>query len=114
MKIEGDAILLRIFIGEKDRDKETKKLLYKRIIEILRENDIAGATVVRGILGFGASTRIHEASILSLSEDLPVVIEVVDIEERINKVLPKLDNIITSGLITMEKVHVIKYSPKEK
>ncbi len=113
MKIEGDAILLRIFIGEKDRDKETKKLLYKRIIEILRENDIAGATVVRGILGFGASTRIHEASILSLSEDLPVVIEVVDVEDRINKVLPKLDNIITSGLITMEKVHVIKYSPKE-
>jgi len=113
MKIEGDAILLRIFIGEKDRDKETKKLLYKRIIEILRENDIAGATVVRGILGFGASTRIHEASILSLSEDLPVVIEVVDMEDKINKVLPKLDSILTSGLITVEKVHVIKYSPKE-
>jgi len=61
MKIEGDAILLRIFIGEKDRDKETKKLLYKRIIEILRENDIAGATVVRGILGFGASTPQRES-----------------------------------------------------
>ncbi len=114
MKIEGEAVLLRIFIGERDRDKETRKPLYKRIVEILRENDVAGATVLRGILSFGASTRIHEASILSISEDLPVVIEVIDKEERINKVLPILDEIIESGLITMEKVHVIKYTPKER
>ena len=114
MKIEGEAILLRIFIGERDRDKKTKKLLYKKIIEVLREYDVAGATVLRGILGFGASTRIHEASILSLSEDLPVVIEVVDRKERIEKVLPIIDDLIESGLITMEKVHVIRYTPKEK
>ncbi|RMA97733.1 DUF190 domain-containing protein [Hydrogenothermus marinus] len=108
MKITGEAVLLRIFVGETDRTDG--KLTYKKIVEILRENDVAGATVFRGILGYGASSRIHEAGILSLSSDLPVVIEVVDKKERIDKVLPLLDNIIKSGLITMEKVNVIKYT----
>jgi len=114
MKIKGKAVLLRIFIGEKNKDPETKKPLYKRIVEILKENNIAGATVIRGILGFGASSRIHEVSILSLSEDLPVIIEVVDYKEKIEEVLPKIENLIKNGLITMEDVNVIKYIGKEK
>jgi len=108
MKITGEAILLRIFVGEEDR--VDGKLTYKKIVEILRENDIAGATVLRGIMGYGATSRIHEASILSLSSDLPIVIEAVDKKEKIDKVLPAIENIIKSGLITMEKVNVIKYT----
>jgi PII-like signaling protein len=107
MKIEGEAYLLRIFIGENDRING--KIAYKKIVEILKENDIAGATVLRGILGYGASSRIHSAGILTLSADLPVVIEAVDREEKIKKVIPKIENYITKGLITLEKVHVIKY-----
>ncbi len=110
MKIEGEALLVRIFIGEKD--KVDGKLLYKKIVEICRENNVAGATVFRGILGYGASSRIHAASLLTLSEDLPIVIEIVDKEERINKVLPLIEPYITNGLITMEKVKVIKYEGK--
>ncbi|WP_457621277.1 DUF190 domain-containing protein [Persephonella sp.] len=107
MKIEGEAVLLRIFIGESDRVEG--KLLYRKIVEILKENDIAGATVIRGIMGYGASSRIHTASILTLSGDLPVVIEAVDKEEKIRKVMPIIEKFITKGLITLEKVNVIKY-----
>ncbi len=110
MKIEGEAVLVRIFVGEKDR--VDGKLLYKKIVEICRENDVAGATVFRGIMGYGASSRIHAASLLTLSEDLPIVIEIVDKEKRINKVLPILEGIMTNGLITIEKVKVIKYEGK--
>jgi len=112
MKIEGEAILIRIHIGEDD--KVDGKLLYKKIIEILRENDIAGATVLRGIMGYGASTRIHTASILDISSDLPIIIEIVDKEEKINKVLPKIEPLIKNGLITQEKVKVIKYIADSK
>jgi len=112
MKIEGEAILIRIHIGEDD--KVDGKLLYKKIIEILRENDIAGATVLRGIMGYGASTRIHTASILDISSDLPIIIEIVDKEEKINKVLPKIEPLIKNGLITQEKVKVIKYIAEDK
>ena len=107
MKIEGEALLLRIFVGEEDR--VDGKLLYKKIVEVLRENDIAGATVLRGIMGYGASSRIHEASILSLSSDLPIVIEVVDKESKIRNVIPKIEECVKNGLITLEKVNVIKY-----
>ncbi|WP_456401140.1 DUF190 domain-containing protein [Persephonella sp.] len=107
MKIEGQALLLRIFVGENDRVDGT--LLYKKIIEILKENDIAGATVLRGIMGYGASSRIHTASLLTLSGDLPVVIEAVDNEDKIRKVIPLIDKYIKKGLITLEKVNVIKY-----
>jgi hypothetical protein len=107
MKIQGESLLMRIFVGEED--KVDGKLVYKKIVEILRENDIAGATVLRGIMGYGASSRIHEASILSLSTDLPIVIEAVDREDKINKVLPKIEELIKGGLITLEKVNVIKY-----
>jgi len=112
MKIEGESILVRIHIGEDD--KVDGKLLYKKIIEILRENDIAGATVLRGIMGYGASSRIHTASILDISSDLPIIIEIVDKEEKINKVLPKIELLIKNGLITQEKVKVIKYVAEEK
>ncbi len=107
MKIEGDAVLLRIFVGEKD--KVDGKLLYKKIVEICKENNVAGASVFRGIMGYGASSRIHSASLLTLSEDLPIVIEIVDKEERVKKVLPEIEKHIKHGLITIEKVHVIKY-----
>ncbi|WP_029523220.1 DUF190 domain-containing protein [Persephonella sp. KM09-Lau-8] len=107
MKIEGEAYLLRIFIGENDRIDG--KLAYKRLVEIMRENDIAGATVLRGILGYGASSRIHAAGLLTLSGDLPVVIEAVDREEKIKKLIPEIEKHIQKGLITLEKVHVIKY-----
>ncbi len=107
MKLEGEAILLRIHIGE--TDKYGKKPLYKKIVEVLRENHIAGATVLRGILGFGKSTVIHSASILDLSEDLPIIIEVIDTEDKIKNVLPKIEDFIKNGLITMEKVRIIKY-----
>ncbi|GAB6073074.1 DUF190 domain-containing protein [Venenivibrio stagnispumantis] len=112
MKIEGEAILIRIHIGEDD--KVDGKLLYKKIIEILRENDIAGATVLRGIMGYGASSIIHAASILDISSDLPIIVEIIDKEERINKVLPKIEPLIKNGLITQEKVKVIKYIAEEK
>lgn len=108
MKIEGEAILLRIHIGEADRWEG--KPLYKKLVEVLRENHIAGATVLRGILGFGKSTIIHSASILDLSEDLPIVIEVVDTEEKIQKIIPIIEKYVKNGLITMEKVKVIKYT----
>ncbi|MDQ7055354.1 MAG: DUF190 domain-containing protein [Persephonella sp.] len=107
MKIEGEAYLLRIFIGENDRING--KLAYKKIVETLKENDIAGATVLRGIMGYGASSRIHSAGLLTLSGDLPVVIEAVDRKEKIEKVIPEIEGFITKGLITLEKVRVIKY-----
>jgi PII-like signaling protein len=110
VKIETEAVLLRIHIGEADRYEG--KPLYKKIVEILRENHIAGATVLRGILGFGKSTRIHAASILDLSEDLPIIVEVVENEDKIKAVLPKIEPLIENGLITMEKVKVLKYSAK--
>ncbi len=112
MDLTKKTVLLRIFIGEEDR--LDGKLLYKKIVEFLRENDIAGATVLRGIMGYGASSRIHEASILSLSADLPVVIESVDTEDKIEKVLPTLTQWVKSGLITLEEVKVIKYKGDKK
>ena len=107
MKIEGEGKLLRIFIGESD--KYHHKPLYQAIVEMLREEGLAGSTVLRGIEGFGAHSRIHSARILSLSEDLPVVIEVVDRAERIEAVIPKLDAMIGDGLVTLERVEVLVY-----
>ena len=100
-------MLLRIFVGE--TDKYQGKPLYEWIVLKARELNMAGATVVRGILGFGADSRLHSAKVLRLSEDLPVVIELVDTEENLNKLLPLLDDAVLEGLITLEKVRVIKY-----
>jgi len=107
MKITGPAKCVRIYIGESDQWHG--KPLYTAIVERLRQHDVAGATVLHGIEGYGANSRIHTARILRLSEDLPVVIEVVDVAERIETVLPLLDEMVTEGLVTIEDVEVIKY-----
>lgn len=100
-------MMLKIFIGESDRYKG--KPLYEQIVLKARELNLAGATVFRGILGFGADSRIHTSKILELSEDLPIVIEIVDTEENINKLIPFIDETVEEGLVTLEKVRVIKY-----
>jgi uncharacterized protein len=114
LKIEGEGRLLRIFIGESDTWHG--KPLYQAIVERLRQEGLAGATVVRGIEGFGASSRLHTTRILQLSTDLPVVIEVVDSQDRIDHIVPILDAMVGDGLVTLEKVHVITYrgSPRDE
>ncbi|GBE06307.1 hypothetical protein BMS3Abin10_01952 [bacterium BMS3Abin10] len=107
MKLPEEGILLRILIGESDTLKG--KSLYEVIVLKARELNLAGATVFRGIMGFGAASRIHSIKLLRLSEDLPVIVEIVDTEENINKLLPFLDETVKEGLITMEKAKVIKY-----
>lgn len=99
MKLEGTGKLLRIFIGE--TDTWHGKPLYAAIIERLRDQGLAGATGIRGIEGFGAHSRIHTARLLRLSEDLPLLIEIVDREDRIRSVLPMLDEMVTEGLVTL-------------
>ena len=111
MNLPEEGMLLRIFIGESDRYEG--KALYEYIVLKARELNIAGATVTRGIMGFGASSRIHSAKLLRLSEDLPVIIELVDTKENLNKLLPFLDKTVTEGLITNEKVRVLKYRHKK-
>jgi len=112
MKISGEAKLVRIFIGESDSWHGVP--LYEAIVRKVREMGLAGATVIRGVEGFGANSRIHTAKILRLSEDLPVLIEIVDKEERIANILPVLDEMIGEGLITMERVEIIKYTHERK
>jgi uncharacterized protein len=107
MKLPSEAQLLRIFVGESD--KSAGRPLYEVIVEEARKRGMAGATVLRGTLGFGANSRIHTAKILRLSEDLPMVIEIVDTPERIAAFLPDLDAMIGEGLVTLEKVSVIAY-----
>ena len=107
MKLEGDGYLLRIYIGEQDKWHHSP--LYEAIVMKAREAGLAGATVLRGPMGFGAHSRLHTAKIMRLSEDLPVVIEIVDREERIQGFLPELDELLVDGLVTREKVRVIKY-----
>jgi hypothetical protein len=107
MKLPDEAKLLRIFIGESDKHKG--KPLYEVIVEMARKRGLAGATVLRGVLGFGADSRMHSAKILRLSEDLPIVIEIVDKPERIEAFLPVIDPLIEEGLVTLEKVQVIAY-----
>jgi uncharacterized protein len=111
MELPRDAVLLRIFIGEDDRDEH--KPLYESIVLKAREAHLAGATVLRGPMGFGHSSRLHTSKILRLSEDLPVVIEIVDSEDKINAFLPVLDGIMTSGLVTIEKVQVLQYGQRK-
>src|SRR6266700_8245941 len=111
MQLPHEAVLLRIFIGESDRWEH--QALYEAIVLKARENHLAGATVLRGPMGFGKSSRLHTAKILRLSFDLPMVIEIVDSEEKIQELLPVLDEMIHGGLLTMEKVKVIDYRGKE-
>jgi uncharacterized protein len=111
MQLPEDAMLLRIFIGESDRWQH--KPLYEQIVLKARELQLAGATVLRGSMGFGKSSRLHTAKILRLSMDLPLIIEIVDSEERINAFLPALDEMIGGGLVTLEKVKVVHYRSAE-
>jgi PII-like signaling protein len=107
MRLDGPALLARIYIGEADhRDGHP---LYQAIVTFLRERGIAGATVFRGIEGYGANARLHTTRLLRLSEDLPILIEVVDDEARLRAVLPELDSMVGDGLVTLERVEVVAY-----
>jgi hypothetical protein len=112
MQLPKQAVLLRIFFGEDDKFGRTP--LYEAIVMKAREMHLAGATVLRGPMGFGASSRLHTTKILRLSEDLPLVIEIVDSEEKINEFLPVLDEMMPSGLVTIEKVQVLQYGSKSR
>lgn len=107
MRLPRDAALLRIFIGETDRHEG--RPLYEAIVLKAREIHMAGATVLRGPMSYGKSSRLHSAKILRISEDLPIVVEIVDSQEKIDQFLPILDTMIGSGLVTVEKVQVIRY-----
>jgi len=107
MQIPKDAVLLRIFFGENDRFE--RQPLYEAVVLKAREMHLAGATVLRGPMGYGHSSRLHTAKILRLSFDLPMVVEIVDTEAKINEFLPVLDGMMTSGLVTLEKVQVLQY-----
>ena len=111
MKLEGEGVLVRIFIGESDRLHGMP--LYEAIVRRARERGLAGATVLRGVEGFGAHSRIHTARILRLSEDLPIVVEIVDQREKIDAFLPELDGMVADGLVTLEKVQVILYRVRD-
>jgi PII-like signaling protein len=112
MKLEGEQTLMRIFVGESDRWQ--RKPLYEAIVEMLKSEGFAGATVLKGIMGFGAGSVVHSDRLLRLSSDLPVVIEVVESEEMIENVLDRLDDMVSGGMITLEKARVIRYRPEEK
>jgi uncharacterized protein len=111
MQIPKDAVLLRIFIGESDRWHH--QALFEAIVMKAREQHLAGATVLRGPMGFGATSRIHTAKILRLSTDLPIVIEIVDSQEKIDAFLPVLGEMIGGALVTLEKIQVIHYQPEK-
>ena len=108
---KGERTLMRIFIGESD--KYHGKPLYEVLLEKFREKGLAGATVIRGVAGFGASSVVHTEKVLRLSLDLPLIIEVVETEEAIQRILPDLDDMIGGGLITLERAQVILYRPAD-
>jgi len=108
-KIEGEQVSMRVFLGESDRAGH--RPLSIALLELFKARGLAGATIVRGVAGFGANSVIHTANILRLSTDLPLVIEVVDTQEHLDAVLPEVDRLMQGGLITMEKVHVLHYAP---
>ena len=109
-KLIGRNVLMRIFIGE--GDKFGHRLLHDALVELFRKEGFAGVTVLRGISGFGAHSVYHTDMLLRLSRDLPIVVEVVDVKEKIDRVMPKIDEMMCGGLITLEKVTVIRYSHK--
>jgi PII-like signaling protein len=112
MKLEGEGKLLRLFIGESDTWHG--KPLYQAIVERVRQEGLAGATVLRGIEGFGADSHLHTSRILRLSEDLPVVIEIVDTPEQIDRVVPILDEMVGEGMLTLERVQIVSYRSSDE
>jgi uncharacterized protein len=107
MELPRDAMLLRIFVGEQQRSGRTP--LFEAIVLKARELQLAGATVLRGPMGYGKTSRLHTAKVLRLSDDLPVVVEIVDSEDKIDAFLPVLDGMMESGLVTLERVRVLRY-----
>ncbi|GAB4269579.1 MULTISPECIES: DUF190 domain-containing protein [Deferrisoma] len=107
MTLPEDGMLLRIFIGEADR--HDGRPLYEAIVLKARELGLAGATVLRGVMGFGAHSRLHTTKVLRLSEDLPIVVEIVDTEANLQKLLPWLDEVVEEGMVTLEKARVLRY-----
>jgi PII-like signaling protein len=115
-RFKGERTLMRIFLGESDRcasGRHKGKPLYEAIMLRLREEGCAGATVVRGIAGFGPSAKLHTGKVLRLSSDLPIIVEVVDEEEKLNRIMPMLDDMMGGGLVTMERAQVILYRPSD-
>jgi hypothetical protein len=112
MHLPEDAVLLRVFVGESDRYQH--RPLYEAIVLKARQLDLAGATVLRGPMGFGKSSHLHTAKILRLSMDLPIVIEIVDSEDKVNAFLPVLDEMMGGGLVTLERAKVIRYQDQKK
>jgi hypothetical protein len=112
MHLPEDAVLLRVFIGESDRYQH--RPLYEAIVLRARQSDLAGATVLRGPMGFGKSSHLHTAKIVRLSMDLPIVIEIVDSEDKVNAFLPVLDEMMGGGLVTLERAKVIRYQDQKK
>ncbi len=106
-RVDGEQVLMRIFLGQTDRWE--RKPLYMALLELFRSKGLAGATVVQGVAGFGPTSIVHEAHVLRLSQDLPIVIEVVDAQDRIDAVLAEVDRMMSGGLITLEKVRVVRY-----
>jgi PII-like signaling protein len=111
MKLEGEQVLMRIFVGEGDRWE--MKPLYEALVELLRREGFAGATVLKGVMGFGAHSVMHSDKLLRFSADLPVVVEVVDTQEKIAVIMPRIDSMMAGGMITLESAHVIRYSKKK-
>lgn len=107
MKLEGEQTLMRIFIGESDRWKT--KSLHEALVEMFRQEGFAGATVVKGIMGFGCHSVTHTDKLLRFSADLPVIVEVVDTPDKIEAIMPRIDSMMEGGMITLEKAHVIRY-----
>jgi len=112
MQVPENAVLLRVFVGE--RDRHGHQPLYEAIVVEARKAGLAGATVLRGLQGFGASSVLHTAKLLELSDDLPMVVEIVDAGEKIEAFLPVLDGLMASGLVTLEKVRVLRYGAAPK
>lgn len=108
--LNGDSLLVRIFIGESD--KYQGRPLYEWLVETLKSEKMAGATVLRGILGFGASSRVHSAHILRLSQDLPIIVEFVESQDNVDRILPRIEEAMGGGLITVEDVKVLRYAAK--
>lgn len=111
-RIEGEQVLMRIFIGESDQWE--RRPLFMALLELFRSKGLAGATVLKGVAGFGPDSIIHTASLLKLSADLPLIIEVVDTEEHLQAIVPEIDRRMSGGLVTMEKVRVIRYERTDR
>jgi len=107
-RVETEQVLMRVFLGESDQWE--RRPLYAALLELFRARGLAGATVLRGVAGFGAASIVHTAHVLRLSSDLPVIVEAIDVPERLEALLPELDRMMSGGLVTMEKVRVIRYT----